>query len=206
VIPLLHELSKDAAAIGAVNTVVLRGGRWIGHNTDWWGFAEGFRRGLAGVKLRRVVQLGCGGAGAAVAHALLTLGVGELVLTDVDAGRAEVLAASLLGRFGAGRAIAAARPDEATRSAEGVVNATPIGMHGHPGLPLAPELLRSDLWVAEVVYFPLATELLRRAREVGCRTLDGGGMAVFQAVRAFELFSGVPADADRMARHFAAMG
>lgn len=206
VIPLLHELSDDAAAIGAVNTVVLRDGRRIGHNTDWWGFAEGFRRGLPGAPVRLVVQLGCGGAGSAVAYALLTLGVAELVLTDVDLDRAEALADALCGRFGAGRAVAVEQPDEAIRAADGVINATPVGMFGHPGLPLAAELLRPALWVAEVVYFPLETELLRRARQVGCRTVDGGGMAVFQAVRAFELFSGAEADAERMIRHFAAMG
>ncbi len=72
VIPLLHELSEDARALGAVNTVVLRDGKRIGHNTDWWGFAEGFRRGLPDAKRDRVVQIGAGGAGSAVAHALLT--------------------------------------------------------------------------------------------------------------------------------------
>src|SRR5271165_851241 len=80
VIPLLDELSPDARALGAVNTVVLRDGRRRGENTDWWGFAEAFRRNMGGVALGHVVQLGAGGAGAAVAHALLTLGVGQLVL------------------------------------------------------------------------------------------------------------------------------
>ena len=75
-----------------------------------------------------------------------------------------------------------------------------------PGMPLPAELLRSELWVAEVIYFPLETELLRQARALGCRTLDGGSMAVFQAVKAFELFSGVKADAARMQAHFASLG
>ena len=74
VIPLLDDLSPDAAALGAVNTVVLKDGRRVGHNTDWWGFAESFRRELPDVRRERVVQFGAGGAGAAVAHALLTLG------------------------------------------------------------------------------------------------------------------------------------
>ena len=67
VIPLLHELSDDARALQAVNTVVLRDGRRVGHNTDWWGFAENFRRGLPDAKRDRVVQVGAGGAGSAVA-------------------------------------------------------------------------------------------------------------------------------------------
>lgn len=73
-------------------------------------------------------------------------------------------------------------------------------------MPVPAELLRADLWVAEVIYFPLETELLRHARALGCRTLDGGTMAVFQAVKAFELFSGVAADAARMQAHFASLG
>ena len=90
VIPLLHELSDDARALGAVNTVVLRDGKRIGHNTDWWGFAEGVKRGLPDAKRDRVVQIGAGGAGSAVAHALLTLGTGAAVhLFDTDRSRAE---------------------------------------------------------------------------------------------------------------------
>jgi shikimate dehydrogenase len=79
-------------------------------------------------------------------------------------------------------------------------------MANYPGLPVPQELLRPELWVAEIVYFPLETELLRVARARGCRTLDGGGMAVLQAVEAFRLFTGITPDAARMLRHFAAMG
>ena len=78
-------------------------------------------------------------------------------------------------------------------------------MAHHPGMPFPDELLRPDLWVAEVVYRPLETELLKRARELGCRTLDGGGMAVMQAAGAFELFTGVTPDRERMLRHFATL-
>lgn len=205
VIPLLDTLSPDAAAIGAVNTVVLREGRRTGHNTDWFGFAEGFRRGLPGATTSRVVQLGCGGAGAAVAHAMLTRGPTCLVLHDVTPDRAAALAARLSARFGADRVRVAAALEEEVAEADGLINATPIGMTGHPGLPVPAAWLRSELWVAEVVYFPLETALLRAARAAGCRTLDGGRMAVFQAVEAFRLFSGRPPDPDRMLRHFATM-
>lgn len=202
VIPLLHALSDDARALGAVNTVVLRDGRRIGHNTDCSGFAEGFRRGLPDAPRRRVVQLGAGGAGAAVAHALLSESVGQLTLTDSDAQRADGLARDLCARFGPGRAVACTDPAEALGDADGLVNCTPVGMAKFPGTPLPVALLRPDLWVAEIVYFPLETELLRAARALGCRTLDGGGMAVFQAVGAFRLFTGIEPDAERMLRHF----
>jgi shikimate dehydrogenase len=206
VVPLLHELSDEAQALGAVNTVVLRDGRRVGHNTDCSGFAAGFRRGLPGVALDRVVQLGTGGAGTAVAQAALSLGVGRLTLFDLDPARAAAVAAALCDRFGAGRAEAGDSLEAAMATADGLIHATPTGTAAHPGLPLDPALLQPRHWVAEIVYFPLETELLRVARAKGCRSLDGGGMAVFQAVDAFRLFSGLEPDAARMQAHFAAMG
>jgi len=202
VIPLLNELSPDAAALGAVNTVVLKDGRRVGHNTDWWGFAESFRRELADAPIRRVVQFGAGGAGAAVAHALLTLGTGELTLIDTDEARATDLAASLCERFGGRRALTGSSVVDAMAAADGMVNTTPLGMEKYPGMALPANLLRPDLWVADIVYFPLETELLRQARLRGCRTMSGGGMAVFQAAGAFQLFTGLEANAERMLRHF----
>ena len=86
--------------------------------------------------------------------------------------------------------------------ADGLVNATPIGMEGHPGLPIAAEHLRAELWVADVVYRPLDTALIRAARERGCRVADGGGMVVYQAAASFRLFTGRPADEDGMYRDF----
>lgn len=205
VIPLLTDLSDDARALGAVNTVLLRDGRRIGHNTDWSGFAASFRRGLPDARIDRVVLLGAGGAGAAVAHAVLTLGAGALSVFDTDRNRASRLAQELCGRFGDGKAIAVENLETAVANAQGVIHATPTGMANHPGLPLPAQWLRPQLWVAEIVYFPLETELLRTARRVGCRTLDGGGMAVFQAAEAFRLFTGVAPDPQRMLDHFAAM-
>ncbi|CAH0294632.1 shikimate dehydrogenase [Pseudomonas brassicacearum] len=205
IIPLLDELSPEARGIGAVNTVVLKDGKRIGHNTDCLGFAEGFRRGLGDVARKRVVQMGAGGAGAAVAHALLMEGVQTLSIFDVEVRRAEALANNLNQHFGAGRARAGHDLPAAMTEADGLVNTTPMGMAKLPGMPVPAELLRGALWVAEIVYFPLETELLRNARAVGCRTLDGGNMAVFQAVKAFELFSGVAPDAQRMLAHFQSM-
>ncbi|SCW95752.1 shikimate dehydrogenase [Pseudomonas sp. NFACC44-2] len=205
IIPLLDELSPEARGIGAVNTVVLKDGKRIGHNTDCLGFAEGFRRGLGDVARRRVVQMGAGGAGAAVAHALLAEGVQTLSIFDVEVSRAEALANNLNQHFGVGRARAGHDLSAAMAEADGLVNTTPMGMAKLPGMPVPVELLHGQLWVAEIVYFPLETELLRNARALGCRTLDGGNMAVFQAVKAFELFSGVAPDAQRMLEHFQSM-
>ncbi|MCI2421717.1 shikimate dehydrogenase [Saccharopolyspora sp. K220] len=205
VVEHLDELSPDAAVLGAVNTVVFDGGRAIGHNTDWSGFARNFSRGLPDASLERVVLLGAGGAGAAVAHAMLTLGTGVLRVLDADFRRSAALVESLRARFGADRA-ETGRLDTVTEAlnwSNGVVHATPTGMFAHPGLPVPAEALRPELWVAEVVYRPLDTELVAAARASGCRVLDGGGMAVFQAADSFRLFTGVEPDAERMLRHFA---
>lgn len=202
IIPLLDELSDEARGIGAVNTVVLKDGKRVGHNTDALGFAEGLRRGLPGVARRRVVQMGAGGAGAAVAHALLAEGVGQLSIFEVEPARAQGLVDNLNASFGAGRAVVGRDLPAAMAEADGLVNTTPVGMDKLPGTPLPLTLLRPALWVAEIIYFPLETELLRHARALGCKTLDGGTMAVFQAVKAFELFTGAEADAARMQAHF----
>jgi shikimate dehydrogenase len=205
VIPLLHELSPEAALLGAVNTVVLRDGKRFGHNTDWWGFAESFRRGMPGAAMDRVVQMGAGGAGAAVAYAAMILGTGHLTIVDPDQGKADSVAAMLATRFGADRVATATDPEVAVAAATGLINTSPIGMAKYPGTPLAPALLHAELWVAEIIYFPLETALLRAARALGCRTLDGGGMAVMQAVGAFEHFTGCTADGARMRSHFAGL-
>jgi shikimate dehydrogenase len=205
VIPLLDELSDEARMLGAANTVLLRDGRRIGHNTDWWGFAEAFRRNLPGAALGHVVQLGAGGAGAAVAHAALTLGVVGLTIVDAQPGRAEALAARLARHHGEGRVFAGTDLAQAMGRADGLIHCTPTGMAGHPALPLSAELLRPSLWVADIVYVPLETPLLRAAGARGCRVLDGGGMVVFQAAEAFRLFTGIVPDAGRMLRHFADM-
>jgi shikimate dehydrogenase len=205
VLPLLHDLSDDARAIGAVNTVVLRDGKRIGHNTDASGFAAAFRLGLPDVRLDHVVQFGAGGAGCAVANAALGLGVGHLTLLDTDGHRAQALAESLCARFGTACATACTDPASALATADGLINATPLGMAKYPGQAVPEVMLRPSHWVADIVYFPLETALLANAKAKGCRVLSGGGMAVFQAVEAFRLFTGTAPRPERMLAHFGKM-
>lgn len=209
VLSCLAGLSPEAEAIGAVNTVILRDGARIGHNTDCWGFTESYRQAMsatgasggASAQPGAVVQFGAGGAGAAVAHALLELGVRELALVDTDHARAVALAARMDGRFGA--KVRAAEASAALLAAhDGIVNTTPMGMDKYPGTPFPAAHLLPRHWVGEIVYFPRETALLREARALGCRTLAGTGMAIYQAVRAFELFTGVAPDRAAMSRHF----
>jgi shikimate dehydrogenase len=202
ILPLLDELSDEARAMGAVNTVVNRGGRLIGHNTDGSGWSHGFRRAMPGADLIRCVLLGAGGAGAAVAHAVLRLGAAELRIVDREPARAQDLALALQTLYRQAKVSAVAEVAQALQGASGLIHATPTGMDKLPGLPLPAELLSPTLWVSEIVYFPLDTALLQAARARGCATADGGGMAVGQAIGAFELFTGLKPDAARMAAHF----
>jgi shikimate dehydrogenase len=200
----LDEVSPDALRLGAVNTVVIDDGRFVGHNTDFSGFAAALASGLPGAKLDRVVQLGAGGAGSAVAYALLTAGVRTLDLVDVDPVRCAARAAELAGLF-PGSTVTARTTAELPQLmpvADGLVHCTPVGMAAHPGVPLDLDLLEPRHWVADIVYRPIDTELVRGARGKGCDVLDGGRMAVGQAADAFRIFTGLEADADRMRSHF----
>ena len=130
-----------------------------------------------------VVQLGAGGAGTAVADALLESGVGQLILVDRDEGKAVALAAQLAERFPTARA-EGSQPNKLPvliPAADGLVHCTPTGTADHPGMPLDPALLHAGLWVADIVYRPMETALLQAARAAGCQVLHGGHMAVHQA-------------------------
>jgi shikimate dehydrogenase len=203
VVGLLDDRSEAVDALGAANTVVLRDGRTTGYITDWSGFARSLERTLPGTERDRSVLLGAGGAGVAVSYALLQRGARRVDVYDVEVGRATACAERLAVTFGADRVAVVDDLPAAVAKADGLVHATPTGMRGHPGLPIDASLVRPDLWVADIVYFPLETELVALARERGCRVVPGGGMAVFQAVSAFELFTGTSPDADRMLAHFA---
>ncbi|MDI2098416.1 shikimate dehydrogenase [Ruicaihuangia caeni] len=204
----LDEVSDDARRLDSVNTVLVDGDRrLIGHNTDFSGFRWALDAALEGAPLGSVVQLGAGGAGAAVAYALLDAGVQRLSLSEVDPAKAEARAASLRALF-PDRQVDSITPDrlsEALAEADGLVNATPIGMHHHPGLPLDAALIEPRHWVADVVYRPVQTELLQTAVQRGCRVLEGTYMAVGQAVDSMRLITGIEPDVERMRAHLVEM-
>lgn len=204
VMPALDEIDDDARRIGAVNTIVISEGRLIGHNTDWTGFRGAVRNELDGVRLDNVVQLGTGGAGAATAYALLKLGVRYLRLSDIDRARLgeRVRALSVLFPDSDITGLALDEVPAALADADGLVNATPIGMHGRGGTPLDISALEPRHWVADVIYRPLRTRLIEEAEAVGCRVMAGGAMAVGQAVDSFELFTGIRPDRASVVRHF----
>ncbi|PPB80903.1 shikimate dehydrogenase [Albidovulum inexpectatum] len=204
IVPLLDDLSPNARGLEAVNTVILRDGRRMGHNTDIWGFAESFRRELSGAPRGRVLQLGAGGAGAATGYALLCEGVGELCLYDPRADQARALAAALARSYDPARIRVIDEPASVLGACDGVVNASPVGMAKLPGCPVDPDRIPASAWVADVIYFPRRTALIEAAAARGCRVMTGESMALWQAVRAFRLFTGLEPDPAVM--HAALMG
>ena len=195
VIALLDELSERATALQAVNTVVFHEGRAIGHNTDWCGFVHSFQRNLPDARAEQIVLMGAGGAGSAVAYGMLDSGVQRLTIFDIVPERRDTLIARMTDLFGSGRAVPGGDLAAAMANCDGVINATTYGMTGHePGSCFPAGLLRSQMWVADCVYLPVDTPLLRAAAAMGCRVLPGTGMAVEQAIEAFRIFTGVEPD------------
>jgi shikimate dehydrogenase len=198
-LPLLDALSDGARAIGTVNTVVVRDGKLTGHNTDSTGFASAFRTVFGAPGDRAVALIGAGGVGRAIGFALAEVGAREIRLFEQDPAKAQALAARLSGR------VAIRLCDSVAQALDGagvLVNGTPVGMLPNTASPVAPELLHEDLWVADAVYTPLWTPLLRAARARGARVMTGRELCIEQAVDAFRLFTGLEPSRERIAATF----
>lgn len=203
VLEYVDELSDGVRRIGSANLVLLRGGVRTAYNTDY----TGFRSALGTFLTDRpsggtVLQVGAGGAGLATASALVDMDFERIVVHDLN----DDATAAMIERFsdssGERLVDSVGRLDDWSRLADGVVHVTPTGMQRHPGVAFDIDSLRPTAWVAEVVYFPLETELVRRSRARGLSTLDGGGMAVGQAVDSLRLITGLEPDTARMHAHF----
>jgi len=206
IIALLDAVDPTAMQTGAINTVLIAGdGRTTGYNFDRPGwrnsFAESFGRDSA--KGASVVQIGAGGAGHAVAFALMDLGVAQLTIHDLDHARANALCENLVKHFGPDRCRVADDLERDIADADGIVNATQVGMRGFPGNPVPVSALKVSHWCADVIYTPVETEFLKAASTQGARVLNGAGMCVHTAVEAFRLFTGSTPDIARLHRAFA---
>ena len=201
IIPLLDAIDPEAAQVGAINTVMIEpSGRTTGYNFDRRGWRNSFEEALGRKSAdgATVVQIGAGGAGHAVACALMDLGVASLIVHDIDSARANALCAELAKHFGVSRCRVATDLERDIARADGVVNATQLGMRGFPGNPVPASALKASHWCADVIYTPIDTEFLKAAVAKGARTLNGGGMCVHQAVEAFRQFTGVEPDLARL--------
>jgi shikimate dehydrogenase len=205
VIPLLDALDPEAEQTGAVNTVAIApDGRTTGYNFDRHGWRRSFEVtfGRAHAQGATAVLVGAGGAGRAVAFALMDLGVAVLVIHDQDSARANALMADIAKHYGASRCRVTTNLERDIGTAAGVVNATQVGMRGFPGNPVPVAALTAAHWAADVIYTPIDTAFLQAAAAKGARTMNGGGMCVHQAVEAFRLFTGIEPDLARLHRAF----
>ena len=204
VLPLMDELDELARQIGAVNTIVHRGNKLIGYNTDAEGFLEALRH-LGGFEPagKRAILLGAGGVARAVGFALANAWVKSLAITDIIGEKADELASSLRSL---GVETHVIEPEgkslkDALSNCDLVVNCTPVGMK-HSATegksPLKAELIPKEALIYDVVYNPIETPLLRDAKAIGARTLGGLGMLVYQGAKAFELWTGKEAPVDIM--------
>ena len=198
----LDAVEGAAAALGSVNTVVIRNGRLIGHNTDYTGFVAGWRRALQAMKPGCAALIGAGGVGRAMAHGLIALGATSLHLADIDATRAQALATELRAAHPTVAIEVAADARAATQGADGIANATPVGMHAYPGNPVPAASFAGIKWVSEAIYTPLETEFVAAARRAGAAVMTGQELAIGQAVDAFALFLGRPAPIEAMRATF----
>jgi shikimate dehydrogenase len=196
VIPHLDELSPAAELMGAVNCVNRVGDRLIGENTDGKGFVQSLRE-FGDPAGKRVVILGAGGAARAIAVELALAGVAHLTIVNRNAERGEALAALVRDRVKAQADFVPLQGDyEIPADAEVFINATSIGLSdGAARVPLAVKSLRPGLIVADVIFNPPDTWLIRTAAEHDCKTLDGLGMLVNQAIIGFKIWTGIEPDA-----------
>lgn len=200
---LMDDLSRTAKELGAINTVVFKKGKRIGYNTDYTGFGAAFRQAFNSVEDGNVLLLGAGGAGLAVALALLDHPVAKLTVFDRRLEQAFALANALaISRPDAQVSVLSTIHEVDSSELDGVVNATPMGMADYPGMAINPSFLTPSQWVFDIVYFPLETELLHRAKKRGCHVISGAGMAIHQAAAAFSHITGKSADPERMAMFF----
>ena len=201
VVDLADDLTPDARAIGAVNTIVVNGARLVGHNTDATGFARAIGPLLAATPHGPIALIGAGGVGKAIAFALAGLGAAELRIFDADATKAAQLATQLRDRH----AVRAASVEAAVQGAVGLINATPDGMLPSRATPVPEALLHPSMWVADAVYTPLWTPLLTAAKVRGASVLTGRVLAINASADAFRLFTGMAPPHDVMANAFDAV-
>ncbi|MCC6826216.1 MAG: shikimate dehydrogenase [Acidobacteria bacterium] len=193
IIPFLDGLEPEAKTIGAVNTVEVRNGRLIGHNTDAYGFITPLKQKLGGLSGMRAAVFGCGGAARAVIYALRREGV-EVKVFARDPEKAAALAAEFTSSYG--------DIEEGRRSAreyDVVVNATPIGMHNNTAAGLlSADDIRGIKLAFDLVTKPTDTPLIAEAKKADVGHIGGAEMLLAQGVKQFEIWTGIDAPADVM--------
>jgi shikimate dehydrogenase len=196
IMEFLDELDPLAATIGAVNTICVKDGKTKGYNTD----GEGFIRSLEeetkiSTKGKRFFLLGCGGAARAIAMTLAFQGAEKIIICNRTIAKAQALTTEINEKIRNCAAVVEQTSKSQAQALQGcdvLINCTSIGMHPREDvLPIDDSLLLPHLIVADIVYNPLMTALLKAAREKKCTTVPGLGMLIYQGAAAFKLWTGI---------------
>lgn len=192
IIASLDELSVEAKLIGAVNTIEIKEGKLIGHNTDGRGFLRSLRDNAGfNPKGKRILIIGSGGAARAVGFSLALAGAGKIVFTDLDAAKADALVSDIRTKTGRDvESMAGTSAANYAAAADCLINATPLGLKKTDPLPLGGEFIVKNHLVCDLVYNPAETAFLKAAKKRGAKRLPGIGMLLYQGVIAFEIWTG----------------
>ncbi|AFK23195.1 shikimate dehydrogenase [Pyrococcus sp. ST04] len=192
IIEYLDKVSPDSKAISSVNTVINSNGELIGYTTDGTGARKALER-FTNVEGSRVLILGAGGAGKAIAYELAKYS--DVVVLNRTPEKARALE-----KFGIkGDALTMENLSYYIEWADILINATSVGMGKYESL-VPKELLREGLVVMDIVYKPIKTKLLKDAEKAGCLTVDGLWMLVYQGAESFKLWTGIHPDVELMRR------
>lgn len=200
VVPHVAVSDPVLRSIGAVNTVLFEPGGPQGHNTDFTGFKSAYEQVRGKTAPGEVLLIGTGGVGRAIAFGLADLGADALRLVDRDREKARALAADLAAAFPDLPVILCASAETGAAGVQGLVNATPVGMVGYEGTPLAARAMAGADWAFDAVYTPKDTRFLQDAAAAGLVIVSGWELFFFQGVHAWKLFSGSDAAVDDLRR------
>jgi shikimate dehydrogenase len=204
IMDFLDELDPLAETIGAVNTICVNNGKTKGYNTDGQGFIRSLEEeAQITVKGKRVFLLGCGGAARAIAMTLAFHDAEKIYLHNRTAAKAEGLSDEINKKIRPCTEVVGSLEDQrkVIQSCDILINSTSLGMHPHEDiLPIDESLISPDLIVADIVYNPLMTKLLRTAKAKGCSIVPGLGMLIYQGAAAFKLFTGIEPLVDEMSK------
>ncbi|PSL41237.1 shikimate dehydrogenase [Planomicrobium soli] len=192
ILPLLDHIDETASAMNAVNTVVFDGENYVGFNTDGDGFVQSLF--AAPVKLSaRVLVIGAGGAARGISYALKRSGFSDIVIANRTIARAEELARDI-----GGSAMTLADAEKSLGDFGIIIQTTSVGLSTDQALPISLENVKSGTIAADIIYNPLETPFLIKAKEQGCHTVNGVGMFVGQGAIAFEKWTGIKPDMEKM--------
>jgi len=199
----LDEISQEAELIGAVNTILVKGKSLIGYNTDGSGFVLSLRKEMGiSPKDKKIVIIGAGGASRAISIHLAQEKAANIILSDIIPDKAEKLASHIRKNISRVK-VSTVKKEElnsGVRTADILINATPVGMKPDDPLPIDPRILHPRLLVCDLIYNPPKTKLLIKAEKIGAKTLNGLGMLLYQGALAFTIWTGREAPIEIMAR------